>query len=293
MLAARLAPPAPPPPRVAAVALLRRCFAARASPWPVSWLRLPGVRALPDVRVPGLPGGLWLPVPVLPVFLGFAAFSGFLFFLRGRFDRPGDGLRGADAVIGDSQRARRLVVGFGEAGLDFRAAFGRVGEAPRQRPGRRDERVRLPAAQRRAGRAFGRGRRDVHEQLRGARRDRAGGNELRVVFARSGAGTGDLEADFAGAVEFGAVGDDAFRRIAPTADVEPGVVRAQRPEGAGAHEEDVVQTHRMFVDEVQVAPKVSDDEETDTLVIVDPSSPDGGTVFKPEAGKTYFEETLK
>ncbi len=35
------------------------------------------------------------------------------------------------------------------------------------------------------------------------------------------------------------------------------------------------------------------DEETNTLVVVDPSSPDGGTVFKPETGKIYFEKTLK
>ena len=32
------------------------------------------------------------------------------------------------------------------------------------------------------------------------------------------------------------------------------------------------------------------DEETNTLVIVNSSSPDGGTVFKPETGKTYFEK---
>jgi hypothetical protein len=35
------------------------------------------------------------------------------------------------------------------------------------------------------------------------------------------------------------------------------------------------------------------DEETNTVVIVDPSSPDSGTIFKPETGKIYFEETLK
>jgi filamentous hemagglutinin len=32
------------------------------------------------------------------------------------------------------------------------------------------------------------------------------------------------------------------------------------------------------------------DEETNTLVITDPSSPDGGTVFKPETGEPYFEK---
>jgi RHS repeat-associated protein len=35
------------------------------------------------------------------------------------------------------------------------------------------------------------------------------------------------------------------------------------------------------------------DEDTNTVVIVDPASPDGGTVFKPEAGEIYFEKTLK
>jgi filamentous hemagglutinin len=30
------------------------------------------------------------------------------------------------------------------------------------------------------------------------------------------------------------------------------------------------------------------DEETNTVVIVDPSSPDGGTIFKPSGGEEYF-----
>ncbi len=35
------------------------------------------------------------------------------------------------------------------------------------------------------------------------------------------------------------------------------------------------------------------DEETNTVVIVDPSSPDGGTVFKPSGGEEYFNERLR
>jgi hypothetical protein len=32
------------------------------------------------------------------------------------------------------------------------------------------------------------------------------------------------------------------------------------------------------------------DEDTNTLVIEDPSNPDGGTAFKPTPGKSYFED---
>jgi filamentous hemagglutinin len=31
------------------------------------------------------------------------------------------------------------------------------------------------------------------------------------------------------------------------------------------------------------------DKETNTVVIVDPSSPDGGTAFKPSDGEKYFD----
>jgi len=31
------------------------------------------------------------------------------------------------------------------------------------------------------------------------------------------------------------------------------------------------------------------DAESNTLVMVDPSSPDGGTVFKPGAGQSYYD----
>lgn len=35
------------------------------------------------------------------------------------------------------------------------------------------------------------------------------------------------------------------------------------------------------------------DAETNTVVITDPASPDGGTIFKPDLGSTYFEKDLR
>lgn len=35
------------------------------------------------------------------------------------------------------------------------------------------------------------------------------------------------------------------------------------------------------------------DEKSGTVVIVNPNDPDGGTVFKPDIGKQYFDHDLK
>src|ERR1700691_2994595 len=82
-----------------------------------------------------------------PLLLGFL----FLRFLGLCFHRSGDGLGPTGPDVADPHSPRLLIAAFGEVDCYFRAAFGRVGECARQRPGRRDERVLLAGGEHRAG----------------------------------------------------------------------------------------------------------------------------------------------